>query len=80
MLSMLFSTYPDGVPQGLNTDQLRFAMCGSAPVPAEAIKRFEETFIVVIEGYGLSESTCRSTFNPPDKRRRPGSCGMPIWK
>jgi len=32
----------------------------------------------VIEGYGLSESTCRSTFNPPDQRRRPGSCGMPI--
>src|SRR5205823_13653405 len=32
----------------------------------------------VIEGYGLSESTCRSTFNPPDERRRPGSCGLPI--
>jgi long-chain acyl-CoA synthetase len=32
----------------------------------------------VIEGYGLSESTCRSTFNPPDQRRRPGSCGLPI--
>jgi long-chain acyl-CoA synthetase len=79
MLSMLLSTYPDGVPAGLNTKQLRFAMCGSAPVPAETIKRFEETFeCLVIEGYGLSESTCRSTFNPPDQRRRPGSCGMPI--
>lgn len=79
MLSMLLSTYPDGVPEGLNTEQLRFAMCGSAPVPAEVMKRFEETFnCLVIEGYGLSESTCRSTFNPPDKRRRPGSCGLPI--
>ena len=79
MLSMLLSNYPDGVPDGLSTDQLRFAMCGSAPVPAEVMKRFEETFnCLVIEGYGLSESTCRSTFNPPDKRRRPGSCGMPI--
>ena len=59
--------------------QLRFAMCGSAPVPAEVLKRFEETFnCLVIEGYGLSESTCRSTFNPPDERRRPGSCGLPI--
>jgi long-chain acyl-CoA synthetase len=48
-------------------------------VPAETLKRFEETFnCLVIEGYGLSESTCRSTFNPPDERRRPGSCGMPI--
>ena len=79
MLSMLLTTYPDGVPKGLKTDQLRFAMCGSAPVPAEVMKRFEETFnCLVIEGYGLSESTCRSTFNPPDQRRRPGSCGMPI--
>jgi long-chain acyl-CoA synthetase len=79
MLSMLLSTYPDGVSAGLKTDQLRFAMCGSAPVPAEVLKRFEETFnCLVIEGYGLSESTCRSTFNPPDQRRRPGSCGLPI--
>ncbi|HXQ70260.1 MAG TPA: AMP-binding protein [Pyrinomonadaceae bacterium] len=79
MLSMLLSTYPDGVPEGLKTDQLRFAMCGSAPVPAEVLRRFEETFkCLVVEGYGLSESTCRSTFNPPDERRRPGSCGLPI--
>jgi long-chain acyl-CoA synthetase len=79
MLSMLLSTYPDGVPAGLHTGQLRFAMCGSAPVPAEVLRRFEETFnCLVIEGYGLSESTCRSTFNPPDRRRRPGSCGVPI--
>jgi long-chain acyl-CoA synthetase len=79
MLSMLLTTYPDGVPAGLNTKQLRFAMCGSAPVPAEVLRRFEETFnCLVIEGYGLSESTCRSTFNPPDERRRPGSCGVPI--
>ena len=58
---------------------LRFAMCGSAPVPAELLKNFEETFgCLVVEGYGLSESTCRSTFNPPSEKRRPGSCGLPI--
>lgn len=79
MLSMLLANYPGGVPEGLNVERLRFAMCGSAPVPAEVLKRFEETFgCLVIEGYGLSESTCRSTFNPPDRRRRPGSCGLPI--
>ena len=79
MLSMLLGTYPEGVPAGLKTEQLRFAMCGSAPVPAEVLRKFEETFgCLVVEGYGLSESTCRSTFNPPDERRRPGSCGMAI--
>lgn len=61
------------------SDSLRFAMCGSAPVPAELLKRFEEAFgVLVIEGYGLSESTVRATFNPPNENRRPGSCGLPI--
>ncbi|HEX7955830.1 MAG TPA: long-chain-fatty-acid--CoA ligase [Pyrinomonadaceae bacterium] len=79
MLSMLLAKYPGGAPEGLSAGSLRFAMCGSAPVPAEVMRRFEETFrCLVVEGYGLSESTCRSTFNPPDRRRRPGSCGMPI--
>jgi long-chain acyl-CoA synthetase len=79
MLSMLLATYPEGVPARFSTEQLRFAMCGSAPVPAEVLRRFEETFgCLVIEGYGLSESTCRSTFNPPDARRRAGSCGLSI--
>ncbi|HEX5706919.1 MAG TPA: long-chain-fatty-acid--CoA ligase [Pyrinomonadaceae bacterium] len=79
MLSMLLAKYPDGVPEEFQTDSLRFAMCGSAPVPVEVMRRFEERFrCLVVEGYGLSESTCRSTFNPPDERRRPGSCGLPI--
>jgi acyl-CoA synthetase (AMP-forming)/AMP-acid ligase II len=79
MLSMLLAKYPEGVPAGMKTDSLRFAMCGSAPVPAEVMRRFEATFdCPVVEGYGLSESTCRSTFNPPDARRRAGSCGLAI--
>lgn len=94
MLSMLLSVLP-AIAGGLSpknrklrikppahaggSDSLRFAMCGSAPVPAEVLKKFEGTFgCLVIEGYGLSESTCRSTFNPPNQDRRPGSCGMPI--
>ena len=90
MLSMLLASRESGVgsqekeedrlttyPARLTT--LRFAMCGSAPVPAEVLKKFEETFgVLVIEGYGLSESTVRSTFNPPNEDRRPGSCGKPI--
>lgn len=90
MLSMLLNSDQSSVASGRRPDQrseirqpksqtLRFAMCGSAPVPPEILKRFEETFgVLVVEGYGLSESTCRSTFNPPDENRRPGSCGKPI--
>lgn len=88
MLSMLLQSPKSQVPSPKsnkpqsairNLQSLRFAMCGSAPVPAEVLKKFEETFgCLVIEGYGLSESTCRSTFNPPNETRRPGSCGKPI--
>ncbi|MEQ1605459.1 MAG: long-chain fatty acid--CoA ligase [Pyrinomonadaceae bacterium] len=88
MLSMLLTSRESGAgspePSRLQTQDsrlqtLRFAMCGSAPVPAEVLKQFEETFgCLVIEGYGLSESTCRSTFNPPNENRRPGSCGQAI--
>src|SRR5207253_8698041 len=79
MLSRLNHTYPQGVPDGLDTSRLRFALCGSAPVPVEVMKSYETLFhCPVIEGYGLSESTCRSTFNPVDERRKLGSCGMPI--
>ena len=79
MLSLLNHTYPDGVPGHLDTSRLRFALCGSAPVPVEVMKTFESLFdCPVIEGYGLSESTCRSTFNPVDGRRRAGSIGLPI--
>jgi long-chain acyl-CoA synthetase len=78
MLSMLNHRYPDGLPEGLDTGRLRFALCGSAPVPVEVMRQFESLFnCPVIEGYGLSESTCRSTFNPVEGRRA-GSIGLPI--
>jgi long-chain acyl-CoA synthetase len=79
MLSMLNHGYPEGLPEAVDTRRLRFALCGSAPVPVEVMKRFESLFhCQVIEGYGLSESTCRATFNPIDERRRMGSVGLPI--
>lgn len=80
MLSMLLAKAEETtIDDQRTTNKLRFSMCGSAPVPAEILKRFEGTFgCLVIEGYGLSESTCRSTFNPPNENRRPGSCGKPI--
>jgi long-chain acyl-CoA synthetase len=79
MLSMLNHTYTTGATARQDTDRFRFALCGSAPVPVEVLKTFESRFSCpVIEGYGLSESTCRSTFNPIDERRRAGSVGLPI--
>ena len=83
MLSMLLQKNSELNPKSKirnpKSASLRFAMCGSAPVPAEVLREFEEIFgCLVVEGYGLSESTCRSTFNPPNETRRAGSCGKPI--
>jgi len=80
MLSMLNHTeYPEGCIEKLDRSHLRFALCGSAPVPPEVMLQFEKSFqCLVVEGYGLSEATCRVTFNPPDQRRRPGSIGLAI--
>lgn len=79
MLALLNNTYPGGVPAGLDVGSLRFALCGSAPVPLEIMRRYEDLFhCPVVEGYGLTECTCRATFNPIDGERRPGSIGLPI--
>jgi long-chain acyl-CoA synthetase len=75
MLAMLLSR---PAPEGLRRDSLRYALSGSAPVPVEVIEQFESRFgVPVVEGYGLTECTCRATFNPPNARR-PGSIGVPI--
>jgi len=77
MLALLLGE-PDP-PATLARGSLRFLLTGSAPVPADLLLAFERRFgVPVIEGYGLTECTCRATFNPIDGRRRPGSCGVPL--
>ena len=48
-------------------------------MPVEVMRSFEETFgCIVLEGYGLSETSPVASFNHPDKERKPGSIGTPI--
>jgi long-chain acyl-CoA synthetase len=62
-----------------DTSSLRFAVCGAAPMPAEAIRRFEDRFsVTIVEGYGLSETTTASTINPLRGVRKPGTVGLPL--
>ncbi len=62
-----------------DTSSLRFAVCGAAPMPAESIERFERRFgVTIVEGYGLSETTCASTINPLRGLRKPGTVGLPL--
>jgi len=53
---------------------------GSAPLPVEVIKDFEnKTGAVIVEGFGLTESTPVTHINPfADGKRKVGSIGVPI--
>ena len=49
------------------------AFCGSAPLPIELFKRFQEvTGVEIIEGYGLTEATCLVSCNPKEGKRKVG--------
>ncbi len=66
-------------PEGLDRSSLRFVRCGSAPMPVELQRRFEERFgLPVVISYGLAEGTCSSSMNPVSGRRKPGSVGLPL--
>ncbi len=60
--------------------RLRIAISGGAPIPAEIIDTFEATFgVVILEGYGLTETASTTTFNVSAEDRRVYSVGKPIW-
>lgn len=58
---------------------LKYALCGSAPMPAELFRRFEKaTDVKILEGYGMTEATCLIAVNPPHGERKIGSVGLPF--
>ena len=59
---------------------LRVGVSGGAPIPAEVLDAFERRFgVVILEGYGMSETGATITFNPSAEERRVYSVGKPIW-
>ena len=64
---------------GADCSSLRICMSGGAAMPVELMRAFEEKFdCMILEGYGLSETSPVASFNHPDKERKPGSIGTPI--
>jgi long-chain acyl-CoA synthetase len=58
--------------------RLRLCVSGGAAMPVDVMRSFEQTFsCVVVEGYGLTETSPVVTFNHPASRRA-GSIGIPI--
>ena len=66
-------------PVNADVSTLRGAFSGSAPLPIELFKRFEQaTGVQIVEGYGLTECTCLVSINPPDGNKKIGSVGLPF--
>ncbi len=62
-----------------DVSSLRYALCGSAPLPIELFKKFEAaTGVRVLEGYGMTEATCLMSVNPIAGTRKIGSVGLPF--
>jgi long-chain acyl-CoA synthetase len=62
-----------------DTGSLRLCVSGGAALPVEVLRGFEAAFgCVILEGYGLSETSPVASFNHPDRERKPGSIGIPV--
>jgi long-chain acyl-CoA synthetase len=58
---------------------LRLGVSGGAAMPVAVLRDFEQRYgVVILEGYGLSETSPVATFNHLDTKRVPGSVGVPI--
>jgi len=62
-----------------DTSALRSCITGGASMPVEVLRGFEQAFgAIVLEGYGLSETSPVACSNHPGRERKPGSIGTPI--
>ncbi|WP_028067081.1 long-chain-fatty-acid--CoA ligase [Solirubrobacter soli] len=67
------------VPEPSDTASLRVCVTGGSAMPGEVMRAFEKKFdCIILEGYGLSETSPVASFNHPDAERKAGSIGTPI--
>jgi len=65
--------------QQVDISSIKGCFSGSAPLPLEVIRDFEKkTGAVIVEGYGLTETTPVTHVNPFGGKRKVGSIGIPI--
>ncbi len=65
--------------EDFDTSALRTCITGGASMPVEVLRGFEQAFdCIVLEGYGLSETSPVASSNHPGMERKPGSIGTPL--
>jgi long-chain acyl-CoA synthetase len=63
----------------LDFGSLRVCLSAGQALPVDVLRRFEDTFdCMVLEGYGLPETSGPTCFNHPAAARKVGSIGTPI--
>jgi long-chain acyl-CoA synthetase len=76
MYAAMLHTDPASRP---DVSSLRVCISGGAAMPVEVMRQFEDAFgAIVLEGYGLSETSPVASFNHPHAPRKPGSIGTPV--
>ena len=66
-------------PVDADVSSLRIAVSGSAPMPMDLFRQFEEaTGLSIMEGYGMTENTCMVSITPPGMGDKIGSVGLPV--
>ena len=66
-------------PVDADISSVKTAFSGSASLPVELFRRFEEaTGVNIVEGYGLTEATCLVSCNPVEGEKKIGSVGIPF--
>ena len=65
--------------KGVDLTSVRFAISGAMSLPVSTVTRWEEaTGGLLVEGYGMTESSPVALGNPIGPSRRPGTVGVPF--
>ena len=64
-------------PVDADISSVKTSFSGSAHLPVELFRRFEEASgVTIVEGYGLTEATCLVSCNPVEGEKKIGSVGL----
>lgn len=61
-----------------NPPKLKLAVSGGTALRPSTAARWQESVGPILEGYGLTESSCFVAFNPPGGGARAGTVGLPL--
>lgn len=68
-IPILSSIVKKKIKKALGLDATRFAISGSAPIPADLVQWYRDIGLELLEGYGMTENIAFSHVNQPGKTR-----------